>query len=142
MDLEKLKKLHDKAFLSGQDTREKAADDLVFARVTQWDDNLLSESQLLYKGEFNVLRKAQRQIMADLRANPVQVDFVPIDDDRDDAADILDGLYRSDDRRNQSQEAYDYASQETVDCGFGSWVLYTEYVSNRAGDERQVIKRK
>ena len=142
MDLEKLKELHDKAFLSGQDTREKAADDLVFARVSQWDDQLLSDSQLLYKGEFNILRKAQRQIMADLRNNEVQVDFVPIDDDRTDGADILDGLYRADDRRNQSQEAYDYASQEAVDCGFGCWELFTEYQSNRAGNEKQVIRRR
>ncbi len=139
---EQILTFHDKAYQSGQVTREKSADDAVFYNVTQWDDNLLGESQLQYKGEFNILRKAGRQIMADLRANPVQVDFEPKDESREDAADLADGLYRSSDRDNMSMEAYLNAQQEAVVGGIGAWVLYTAYESNRAGDEKQVIKRK
>jgi hypothetical protein len=141
MDIVTLKRLHDKAYTHNQVTRERAANDLVFYWVTQWDDNLLDQSQLQYRGEFNVLRKAGRQIIQDLRANPVQVDFEPLDDDRDDGADILDGLYRTDDRKNISMEAYDTASAEAVVCGAGAWELYTEYQTNRIGDENQIICR-
>jgi hypothetical protein len=142
MDLEKLKKLHDKAYNHGADTREKASDDLLFYHVTHWDDDLLSNSQLQYRGQFDILRKAGRQILSSLSANPVQVDFEPKAESRDDGADLLDGLYRSDDRANSSIEAYSIGSQEAVVCGVGAWMLYTEYQTNQLGDFNQVIKRK
>lgn len=142
LELDDIKRLHDKAYLANQTTRERASDDLIFYWVTQWDSNLLDESQLQYRGEFNILRKAGRQILADLTSNPIQVDFEPVDENRDDAADLIDGLYRADDRRNSSLEAYDIAQMEAVVCGVGAWVLGTEYVSSRAGDERQIITRR
>lgn len=141
-DLQELKKLHDKAYSHGTSTREKAADDMWFYWVTQWDDAVLGETQLQYRGEFNIIRKAGRQIISDLRANPIQVDFKPKADSRDDGADLLDGLYLTDDRVNTSLEAYSNAQEEAVVCGVGAWELYTEYQSNRAGDEKQVIRRR
>jgi len=142
LDLAELKELHDKAYNNGIITRERAADDLAFYWVSAWQDNALDSSTLQFRGEFNILRKAGRQISADLRSNPVQVDFEPKADSRDDGADLLDGLYRSDERTNTSIEAYNNASGESIVAGVGAWELVTEYVSNRAGDENQVIKRK
>ena len=142
LELGELKRLHDKAFSANQVSREQGADDLVFYWVSQWDDQLLQDSQLSFRGEFNIIRKAGRQIMADLRLNPVQPDFKPKDEAREDDAELLDGLYRADDRRLSSQEAYDYATQDAVVCGFGAWELYTEYATNRVGDESQVIRRR
>lgn len=142
MDLIELKKLHDKAYNSGQVTRERASDDMVFYFVTQWDDNILSESQLAYRGEFNILKKAGRQIISDLAANPIQVDFVPREETRDDAAELVDGKYRKDGNHNESLEAFENGKQEAVVCGVGAWELYTKYVSNRAGDKNQVIRRR
>lgn len=142
MDLNELKTLHDKAFTSNQTTREKAADDLVFYWITQWDDQLIEDTPLQYKGQFDVLRKAGRQIMADLRLNPVQPDFKPKDEARDDDAELLDGMYRADDRKLASQEAYDYAAQDAVVCGFGVWELFTEFATNQVGDDNQIIRRR
>jgi len=138
---EELKKLHDKAYSNGYDTRLKSADDMLFAWVTQWDDTYLAESDLGYRGEFNIIRKAMRQITTDLISNPVQVDFDPVDETNEDAADIMDGMYRSDMRNNTSLEAKKNASQETIVCGVGAWELRNEWKTNRAGDDRQVIKR-
>lgn len=137
-----IRDMHEKAYCSGQTTRLRAADDTLFYHITQWDATVLGESTLQYRGQFDVLRKAGRQIMADLRANPVQVNFVPKSESRDDGADLLDGLYLTDDRANTSLEAYDNAVNEAVVCGVGAWELYTEYESNRAGNDRQVIRRK
>lgn len=142
MELEEIKRLFDQNYTANQTTREKAADDRVFAWVSQWDDGMLEDSQLSYRGEFNLLRKATRQIIADLRANPVQVDFQPLDDTREDGAEVLDGMYLTDDRRNSSQEAYENAYMEAVDCGVGGWELYAEYETNNAGDRNQVIRRR
>lgn len=142
LDIDELKKLHDKAYNANQVAREQAANDLVFYWVTQWDDQLLQDSELSYRGEFNVLRKAGRQIMADLRANPVSVDFTDTGPNAEDNADFVDGLYRADDRKNFSIEAFDYASQDSVVCGFGAWELFADYETSRLGDRNQVIKRR
>jgi len=141
LDLQELKKMHEKAYLAGQVTRERAADDMCFYFITQWNEQLLSDSQLAYRGEFNILKKAGRQILADLSENEVTVDFEPVDETRDDAADLIDGLYRTDDNANTSINSYEVAKQETVVCGVGAWLLYTRYESNRSGNKKQVIDR-
>ena len=141
LELEDLKDLHDKAYNHGYDTRLKAADDSLFAWITQWDDTYLAESDLGFRGEFNQLRKAMRQITTDLIANPVQVDFNPVDDTDDSAADIMDGMYRADTRNNTAQEASKNANQEVIVCGVGAWEWRNEWKTNRAGDDRQVLRR-
>ena len=140
MELTDLKKLHDKAYNHGCVPREQASDDLLFANVTQWDDNLLGESQLQYRGQFDIIRKARRQILGDLRGNPIQVDFQPVNETRTDAADLLDGIYRASDRFNMSLESYENAQREGIDCGVGAWELFTEYESLRS--KKQVIRRR
>ncbi len=142
LDLEEIKKLHDKAYTHSQGTRERATNDMVFYYITQWDDSILSETQLAYRGEFNILRKAGRSILSDLASNPVQVDFEPLDDTREDAADIIDGLYRTDDNKNISIEAQKVGSTESVVCGVGAWELCTRYKSMRSGSDKQIIERK
>jgi hypothetical protein len=142
LEHDEIKRLHDKAYTHNQVTRERAADDMLFYWITQWDDNNLGETTLSYRGEFNILRKAGRQIIADLRSNPIQIDFNPKADSRDDGADLIDGLYLADDRVNTTLESYDNASSEAVVCGVGAWELYTDYESSRSGNRNQVIRRR
>jgi len=142
LTLDELKSMHDKAYQANQQTREEAADDLLFYWVSQWDDQVLNSSQLQYRGEFNILRKAGRQIMADLDANPVQVDFEPEDESREDSGELMDGLYRNSDRDNTTIDSYENAKNESVVCGVGAWELYTEYESLKSGNKNQIIKRK
>ena len=141
LDATQIRELHDKAFSHNQVTRERAADDMLFACVTQWDDNLLGESSLQYRGEFDIIKKAIRQTLADLHSNEVQVDFQPEDDTDEDAAGFIDGIYRTSVRSNTSKEAFDNATQEQVICGLGGWRLYTEYKNNRNGSKDQVVRR-
>jgi hypothetical protein len=142
LTIEELRDMHGKAYVHNQTTRIAAADDLLFQFVSQWDSSLLDNFQLGYKGQFDILTKAIRENMSDLRTNQVQVEFEPKAESREADADLLNGIYLSVDRENTSIEAYDNASQECVTCGLGGWELYTEYESNRAGDRNQVIKRR
>ena len=133
--------LHDKAYQNGYDTRLKAADDMLFAFISQWDSTYLSESDLGYRGEFNILRKAMRQITTDLISNPVSVDFDPVEETDDSGADIIDGMYRADMRNNTSLEAKKNANQECIVCGVAAWELRNEYKNNFGCDDKQVIRR-
>jgi hypothetical protein len=141
LKLDELKKMQEKAYQSGYDTRMVAADDMVFAWKTQWDDDHLNNTDLSTRFEFNIIRKAQRQILTDLILNPIQVDFDPVDDAFEKASEIMDGAYRADMRNNKSQEAKKNANQEAVVCGMGAWKLTTEYRNNLEDDDRQRIIR-
>lgn len=137
-----LKRLQDRAFISGQINRERAADDNVFLWVTQWDDQTWQDSTLGMRGEFDLLRKAFRHIKSELAENQVQIDFDPIEDTNEDAAELLDGIYRTEDTTNTTIEAYAQAEQESIVCGYGAWLLYTEYVTMNGNNRNQVIKRR
>lgn len=141
LELDELKAMHDKAYTTGQSTREKASDDLVFYWITQWDGTLIGVN-LSFRGQFDMLRKAGRQIMADLAANPIQVDFEPKDSSRMDSADFAQGVYLTDEQDNSTIQAYQNALNECVVCGFGAWQTYTEYRTTKSGFDEQVIRRR
>jgi len=142
LKLTDLKRYHDKAFTSGQINREKSSDDLVFYWVTHWDATLLADIQMDYRGEFDMIRSAGKQILADLASNPVQNDFESINGTPDDVAELADGLYRRDANHNTSLEAFAVADQEAVVCGVGAWIIETKYRSNKTGNKKQVIVRR
>jgi hypothetical protein len=141
LTLVQLKDLHDKAYNFSSITRERASDDSVFYFVTNWDDNILSDSQLAYRGEFDVLRKAGRDIMASLAQMPSQIDFFPINDTRDEDAEFADSHYRAGTNNNASKEAFKFADQDCVVCGYGAWQLKAHYCSDKMGNNNQEIKR-
>ena len=142
LKLKDLKDLHDKAYTSGQTNRERASDDLVFYWVTHWDDALLADIQMDFRGEFDMLRSAGKQILSDLASNPIQNDFEAINDTPDDVAELADGLYRRDANHNTSLEAFAVADQESVVCGVGAWIVETKYMSSRTGSKKQRIVRR
>lgn len=142
LDLDELKERQTKAYNSSIATRRQGSDDLIFCYVSQWDDVMASQVPLQYQGQFDIIRRTIRKIAAEIYANPVQIDFRPKNGGKQDAADLLDGLYLNDERHNASIEAYDNAITEAIVCGHSGWLLYTEYESDRSGREYQVIRRR
>ncbi len=142
LTITQIKDMHDKSFVHNQTTRIQAADDRLFAWITHWDSSLLQSSNLSYKGEFDIIRKATRDIASDLDANPVQITFEPRAGSRKpiDDAKLMNGIYLTSDGENTTIEAKENARQETIDCGIGGWERYTEYGSQQNGDKHQVIK--
>lgn len=139
--LQKILQRQDCAWTASQDVRERGSDDLMFARVTQWDDSL-DWCNLEYRGEFNLIWKERQRLLSEMRANQIDPNFKPIDGADPDAADILNGMYRTDMRNNSSKEAVDVAVEDMIDAGFGCWRLVTEYINTSNDlDNRQVIRR-
>ncbi len=142
LELKDIKQAFDKDYVHGQATREKASDDLVFYYVTHWDNQLIQETPLKFRGQFDMLRKAGRDILATLAANPISIKYNPKGIASDDDSQFLSGMYLTDNYTNPSLEAKKNATNETVVCGVGAWELYTEYDSLRSDDDKQVIKRR
>lgn len=142
LELKDIKTMHDKAYCSGQNIREMASEDKIFYWISQYDGEFSDFGDLLYRGQFDVTRKAGRSILSKMKANPVQIDYQPVDEEKNDGAELMDGIYRADDLNNSSVEAEDMAVQDQVVCGFGAWERYAEYRSSRSGDQTQVIKKR
>jgi hypothetical protein len=140
-DIQEIVKRQDLAYAQTLRVREKASDDLMFSRYTQWDD-YIEGIGLEYRGEFNLIWKERQRLLSEMRANQIAPNFKPIDNADPDAADILNGMYIADMRNNRAKEAVDVAVGDMIDCGYGAWRLFTEYVdSDDDMDNRQVIRR-
>ena len=139
-DLNEIMELHDRAYENNQQTREAAANDMVFAWITQWDASLLGNIQLDYRGEFNIVRKGLRHVLSLLASRDVAVDFEPIESNArsDDLSDLMDGMYRTTIRKLESREAFRMGRQETVTCGFGAWELENTY--NGVGNLQEITR--
>ena len=127
MDLEDIKELVDSAQTSTSATRDEASEMLVFGRISQWDDDIGNLVQTQYRGAFDIIKPRRNRIVAELWANPISVTFKPKDGAGEDAAETLNGMFRTDMIR--SEEAHETALQDQVDCGFGAFRLVTEYES-------------
>lgn len=141
LSFETIREWFDTDYTFSQVTRERSAGDMAFFWITHWDDNLLADSPLLYRGEFDMLRRAYRDVIADMRASPIEADFHPVGDTDQNSADLIDGIYRASCRKNTAKEAFDHASTEQIISGIGGWRLFTSYESDRAGNRNQYIDR-
>lgn len=128
MDLEEIKELVNDAEVSTDVTREESSDMLVFARISQWDDDIGADVMTEFRGTFDYIKPKRNRILKDLWSNPVDIVFKPKDGADPDAADTLTGMFRADMQR--AEEARETAIQDQVDCGFGAFRFTTEYESN------------
>ena len=108
----------------------------------QWEGALSEVYENKPKFEVNKIALAIMRIFSEYRNNRITVDFVSKDGEaRDDLADTLDGLYRSDEQDSVADEAYDNAFEEAVGGGFGAWRLRACYENAEdPDDERQRIR--
>ncbi|KYF18983.1 hypothetical protein AIZ13_25570, partial [Salmonella enterica subsp. enterica serovar Typhimurium] len=87
---------------------------LFFSRVSQWDDWLSQFTSLQYRGQFDVVRPVVRNLVSEMRQNPVDVLFRPKDGASPDAADVLLGMYRTDMRHYTANFAVNVAVREQI----------------------------
>lgn len=91
--------------------------------------------------EINKIARACDRVFNEYRANRVTVDYQPAsaDDDDEEMAELLDGLFRADEQYSNAQEAYDTAFQEGIKGGYGAYRLRNDY--DDAGDEENEDQR-
>lgn len=139
MEFEEIKELVNSAESSTTATREEGSDMLVFGRISQWDDEIGSQVKTQYRGQFDLIKSKRNRIMSELWANPIDVSFNPEDGADQEAAEVLQGMFRYD--MHDSEEATETALQDQLDAGFGAYRFVTEYESNNDDiDNRQRIK--
>ncbi|EKN6369041.1 portal protein [Yersinia enterocolitica] len=133
--------LFDRDWMSSDEARTEATNDLFFSRVSQWDDWLNQYTTLQYRGQFDVVRPVVRKLVAEMRQNPIDVLYRPKDGAKPDSADTLMGMYRTDMRHNSAKIAVNIAVREQIEAGFGAWRIVTEHEDQDPTSNNQVIRR-
>ena len=131
----------DADWMSSDEARTEATNDLYFSRVSQWDDWLSDYTTLQYRGQFDVVRPVVRKLVAEMRRNPIDVLYRPKDGKDPNSADVLMGMYRTDMRHNTAKIAVNVAVREQIEAGVGAWRLVTEYEDQDPTSNNQVIRR-
>ncbi|EKN6047533.1 portal protein [Yersinia enterocolitica] len=133
--------LFDRDWMSSDEARTEATNDLFFSRVSQWDDWLNQYTTLQYRGQFDVVRPVVRKLVAEMRQNPIDVLYRPKDGAPPDSADTLMGMYRTDMRHNSAKIAVNIAVREQIEAGYGAWRIVTEHEDQDPTSNNQVIRR-
>lgn len=110
--------------------RDKANEEIRFVTVAggQWEGWLQDDFEDRAKLEFDQVSEYYWRTYGQWTENRVSVNYAPDDDaSTDEDADLLDGLFRRDLRRNNGQAAIDMAVREAMGGGFGAFVFNTEY---------------
>ena len=133
--------IFDRDWMSSDEARTEATNDLYFSRVSQWDDWLSQYTTLQYRGQFDVVRPVVRKLVAEMRQNPIDVLYRPKDNADPNAADVLMGMYRTDMRHNTAKIAVNVAVREQIEAGVGAWRLVTDYEDQDPTSNNQIIRR-
>lgn len=133
--------IFDRDWMSSDEARTEATNDLFFSRISQWDDWLNQYTTLQYRGQFDVVRPVVRKLVAEMRQNPIDVLYRPKDGADPDSADTLMGMYRTDMRHNSAKIAVNIAVREQIEAGYGAWRLVTEHEDQDPTSNNQVIRR-
>ena len=124
--------------------RQQCLSDRRFCSIVgaQWEGPIGEQFENKPKLEVNKVHLAVMRIISEYRNNRITVDFVSKDGtDRDELADVCDGLYRADEQDSVANEAYDNAFEEACAGGFGAWRLRAEYEEDEDEDDtRQRIR--
>lgn len=131
----------DMDWMSSDEARTEATNDLYFSRVSQWDDWLSEYTTLQYRGQFDVVRPVVRKLVAEMRKNPIDVLYKPKDGANPDSADVLMGMYRTDMRHNTAKISVNIGVREQIEAGVGAWRLVAEYEDQDPTSNNQVIRR-
>lgn len=131
----------DMDWMSSDEARTEATNDLYFSRVSQWDDWLSEYTTLQYRGQFDVVRPVVRKLVAEMRKNPIDVMYRPKDGAAPDSADVLMGMYRTDMRHNTAKISVNIGVREQIESGVGAWRLVAEHEDQDPTSNNQVIRR-
>lgn len=127
------------------DNRERALDDLRFARLgQQWPDAIARQRQLEGRPmlTINKLPAFIRQVVNDSRQNKPSTKVRPVDSKGDpETAEILNGIIRNIESNSSADVAYDTAIENAVSMGFGYWRIGMRHASDDTFDMDLTVDR-
>src|SRR5215469_3121225 len=126
------------------DNRKAALEDTKFLKGDQWPADVSAQRNTDKRPclTFNKLKTFVHQVTNPQRENRPAINISPVGDQVDvKAAKMYSGLVRSIQRQCRADIAYDTAFQQAAACGYGYWVVETEYESPDSFNQNIIISR-
>lgn len=120
---------------------DRATESLYFARWSHYDDSFGDFCQTHYRGQFDLVRKEKRRITSEFRQNPVTIKYDAYNEEDEEAAEIMTGMYRNNILRSDCKDCFNMAQEDQLDCGMGAWRIVTEDEDDNPLNTNKVIRR-
>lgn len=117
----------DLAFTAESKNRIDQVDDLRFAALDQWPEDVQKERKNRPMLTLDHTGQAVRKVLGGIRQNMPSIKVDPIDDGADkDTASVMEDLIRQIEQGSGSRNAYITAANFQVKCGYGVWRVNTK----------------
>lgn len=117
---------YDLAFTAESRNRIEMVDDLKFAALNQWPEDIKIQRQDRPMLTLDHIGQAIRKIMGTIRQNMPAIKVDPVDDGADkETADVLEDLTRQIEQSSNARNAYINAAKTQVKMGYGVWRVNT-----------------
>jgi hypothetical protein len=124
------------------DNRSQMEEDLKFAALEQWDEQLVAERRRVGRPCLVMDRIGQvvRQVTGDARLNPPGIKVRPVDGSADiKVAETLTGLIRNIETASNAETAYISALESSARCGLGHLRVSYDYTDDNSFDMELAI---
>jgi hypothetical protein len=116
----------DLAFTAESRNRIDMVDDLRFAALDQWPEDIKKQRQDRPMLTLDHIGQSIRKVLGNIRTNMPSIKVDPVDDGADkDTADVLEDLTRQIEQSSNARNAYINAAKFQVKMGFGVWRVNT-----------------
>ncbi len=131
----------DLAYSAETRNREEMVDDLKFAALDQWPDEVKQQRADRPMLTLDHVGQAVRKVMGGLRQNMPSIKVDPVDDGADpETADVLEDLTRQIEQSSNARNCYLNAASFQVKCGYGVWRVTTKENSDDVFQQDICIK--
>ena len=134
--LARAKRFREFAVEADRHNREEMLDDLRFASLDQWPDEVKKERKNRPMLTLDRTGQAVRQVTGDMQSNMPSIKVLPVDSGTDmETAEVMEGLIREIEYRSQSTHVYMNAARYQVKCGYGVFRIGTDYATHDSFDQ-------
>lgn len=126
--IQQAKRHFDLAQRAESDNRYEMLDDLRFAALDQWPEEVKRERKNRPMLTLDHTGQSIRKVLGDIRSSLPAIKVDPVDDGADkDTADVFEGIIRQIEYQSRASAVYMTAAESVVKMGYGVWRVCTKY---------------
>lgn len=135
--MEEMRKRYELCVEADRDNRDAAREDWRFVNEpgAQWDDAQKRARKKRPCYEFPILRSHVRQVVNDWKKARPSIKVRPVENGDVKGAELRAGLIKNVEQTSNASVAYDSAAETLIPCGFGAWLVRTDYNSDDSWDQ-------
>jgi len=136
------KKYRKEAYEADKHNREMMVDDLKFAALDQWPDNIKQQRKGRLMLTLDKTRQGVKAVIGGMRDNRPAIKVTPADNGADpETAKVITGLIRQIEQQSSATSVYLDAAQPQVKCGYSVWRVTNEWASHDVFEQEIFIRR-